>query len=203
MPNTNGASTNAASANAASTDDLLLERYLDGELDVTERASVEARLRSDPDARERFEALSGFEAGLRSAIDARVSRLPEGALWARIEAGLAEEQAPARRAPAPTLLERVKAWFTIPPMEFALSAGAVAAAVVVGVWMSRTAPPPAAAAPEVAVADETGNNTFVVEDCVVDSGTVVIDVPPDDPSLPAVVWYFEDEDGPNKVDGKG
>lgn len=184
-------------------DDLLLERYLDGELDVTERAAMEARLRTDADARERLEALRDFETGVQRALDARLARLPEGALWARVEAGLEAEAVPARSIAQPTLLDRLKAWLSIPRFELALSGAAVAAAVLVVLWMGRTAPTPPAAAPEVAIAVDSGNNTFVIESCEVDSGTVVIDVSPDDPSMPAVVWYFEDEGEPSKVDGKG
>ena len=179
---------------ASGIDDERLECYLDGELAPHEVTSLESELRDDADARERLEILRTFERGIRGGLDARVAQIPEGALWARIEAGLP------KAATGPTWIERLRAWFAVPAFELKLSFAATGLAAAVVIWMIQSPEAPVAA-PEATLAAVSESNAFVVESYEVSRGTVVIDVPPDDPTMPAVVWYFDDEPGADPAGG--
>jgi anti-sigma factor RsiW len=171
--------------------------YLDGELEPDGVAQLEARLASEPETAARLESFRRFSGAVESALDARVASVPVGALWERVSAEL--DAAPAAlpskvpvAAPARVgVMERLRRFFAMPPLELGLTAGAAVAAIAVAVWTLRSGPTRPAAAPD-AVA-EAPDNTFVIESYEVTEGTVVIDVQEDDPSAPAVVWHFVDE----------
>ncbi|MBT9558749.1 MAG: hypothetical protein IV100_22145 [Myxococcales bacterium] len=179
--------------------------YLDGELDPDDVAQLEARLASDPDTAVRLESFRRFTGAVETALDARVASIPAGALWERVSAEL--DAAPPLPSPVPVaaparvgLMERLRRFFAMPPLEFGLTATAAVAAIAVSVWTLRSGPTRPAAPPE-AVA-EAPDNTFVIESYEVTEGTVVIDVQEDDPSAPAVVWHFvDDADQPSPTQG--
>ncbi|MCC7398497.1 MAG: hypothetical protein IT455_15610 [Planctomycetes bacterium] len=58
-------------------EDLLLQRYLDGELDAAARAACDARLLTEPQLRQRLDSLRGFAAGF-AAMRAEGRRAPAG-----------------------------------------------------------------------------------------------------------------------------
>lgn len=172
--------------------------YLDGELEPDGALELEARLASDPETATRLESFRRFSGAVESALDARVAAIPSGALWDRVSAEI--DAVPVAPSAVPVaapvhvgLMERLRRFFTMPPLELGLTAGAVAAAIAVSVWTMQSGPNRPALLPD-AVA-EAPDNTFVIESYEVTEGTVVIDVQEDDPSAPAVVWHFVDDAG--------
>ncbi len=172
--------------------------YLDGELEPDGVAQLEARLPSDPETAARLESFRRFNGAVETALDARVAAIPAGSVWERVSAEL--EASPPLPSPVPVaapirvgVMERLRRFFTMPPLELGLTAGAVAAAIAISVWTIGSSPGEPVALPEVAL--EAPNNTFVIESYEVTEGTVVIDVQEDDPSAPAVVWHFVDDAG--------
>lgn len=170
--------------------------YLDGELEPDGVAQLDARLASDPETAARLESFRRFSGAVESALDARVASVPALALWERVSAEL--DAAPARPSKVPVaastrvgVMERLRRFFAMPPLELGLTAGAAVAAIAVAVWTLRSGPARPTAAPEAVT--EAPDNTFVIESYEVTEGTVVIDVQEDDPSAPAVVWHFVDE----------
>ncbi len=173
-------------------DDTLLQRYLDHDLDPEERARTDALLAADPAARQRLEDYEALVRATASALDARLARIPAGALWDRLESELDAGAAPAR-----SWLDRLMAAFRVPRLELGLACGALAAAAAIVVWVRLSAVPAGPA--QVAKASETAaeeiqKNALIVESYEVTEGTVVIDVSEDMPGAPAVVWHFVDDD---------
>ena len=77
-------------------DDGKLTAYLDGELDQAEQAALEARLASEPNLRERLEALRAAADRTRVAFAALLETAPVADMRARLDAALAAT--PARAA---------------------------------------------------------------------------------------------------------
>ena len=79
-------------------DDRQLTAYLDGELDETERAALDARLAAEPLLRARLEALRVAADRSRAAFAALLEAAPVAAMQTRLNAALAAP--PARAAPS-------------------------------------------------------------------------------------------------------
>ena len=167
---------------------VLLERYLDGELPADELAAVEAAIAVSPRHQEQVEEHHAIREALREASAHAVAQAPLEGLWERISAEI-DAQAPRVPVGPPSLVERLRVWWTTPRLAVAL--GVAAALVVGGLWLARQAPPSAPPAPAETARDD---HRLIVESYEVTSGTVVIDVDPEDADAPAVVWHFVDED---------
>ena len=169
-----------------------IERYLDGELPEAMRPPVEAALESCDDCLAYAEEPSRLGEALRADIADAVMRAPLDGLWDRIEPELGRE---AQRVKRPSLGGRLRAWWATQRLELVLGACATAAAVALLVWIAGgpTEQTPAAVdeAPAIAAPED---NTLQVESYEVDEGTVVIDVDPEDPTAPAIVWHFVDDE---------
>lgn len=201
-------------------DDTLLERYLDGELPEAMMPRVESALESCEHCQATLEELSTIRLSIQSSISEAADAAPLDQLWGRLEAEL-DLGGPAAAPRQPTWRERVADWWENRRLELALGSMAAACAVLVAVWVGASmsvAPPSADQAPEVAsdapqspqpsvvagtdkpersqrrVAKASPNNRLVVESTEVREGVVVIDVDPDDPGAPAIVWHLVDEE---------
>lgn len=200
-------------------DQMLIERYLDGELPPALRARAEAVLEHCAECRTHFEEFCELRLELRASIEAAVDAAPLGDLWARLEPqltyreDLASETAPSRMGFARGLLARWRDAWGHRRLELALGGLAAACAVLVVVWMAGSlsgagvslepklggvagigAPSGDAAGDAADVEPSVADNRLVVEETEVREGSVVIDIDPDDPSAPAVVWHLVDSE---------
>ena len=176
-------------------DQELLPRYLDGELPAALREQVEHELTRCDDCCERLAELTFVGDAVRMDIAAAVESAPLDGLWDRIEPGLGELE------PSPTTVwSRLRAWWSERPLEVGLSLAATCAALLLCVWMAgqMSAGEPAlvqgVAFDQAPRALDAELNTLVVESYEVRQGTVIIDVDPDDPGAPAVVWHYVDDE---------
>lgn len=108
-------------AEVAPAEDALLHGFADGQLDVSARAAVAARLASDPAARAELAEIAGLSAAIGEAV--RASRGPAPALWDGVAAAigldpdavpgwdpaLLREAVRAEAGPAPSLVASVLA----------------------------------------------------------------------------------------------
>ena len=167
----------------------LLERYIDDELPDVLVRRVEVALETCAHCRDEVDALLQLRSVLQEDIAAAMEAAPLDGLWDQLEPELGP-MAPAK----PSLLDRAREWWDTRRLEAAMGLAVAAAAIAVLVWVAGSLPTTSTVEPELADA-AGGDNTLIVESYEVHEGTVIIDVDPDDPTAPAVVWHFvEDED---------
>lgn len=183
-------------------EETMLERYLDGELAREELSKVESALESSQECRDYLDELTRIRTMMRADVQAAVAVAPLDGLWDRIVGELDRVPAgvPAEPVAAPTLIDWLRAWLAARPIEVPLNALVAVAAILVCVWFAGSLPDQArstaATEPVEPLADVAQqDNTLIVESAEVDLGTIVIDVDPEDPSTPAVVWHLVDEEG--------
>jgi len=164
----------------------LLERYIDGELPEVLSARVEIGLESCGHCRDELNALMEVRSALQDHVAAAVAAAPLDGLFDRIE-GQLDDPTPARVP----FVERLRTWWQTQRLEAALSLAVAAAAIAVVFWVGGSLPERSATEPSLAEA-RGGDNTLIVESYEVQEGTVIIDVDPDDPTAPAVVWHYVD-----------
>ncbi|MFT5432376.1 MAG: anti-sigma factor RsiW [Myxococcota bacterium] len=169
-------------------DTTLLERYVDDELPDILVRRVETALETCPHCRLIVDEHLSLRKVLRDDISAAVSAASFGGLWDRIEPEL---EAPL--ASKPSLMDRAREWWENRRLEAALGFGVALATVAVLVWVGTATLGHQVAAGDLADASN-GDNTLIIESYEVKEGTVVIDVDPDDPTAPAVVWHFVDDE---------
>jgi anti-sigma factor RsiW len=169
-------------------DTTLLERYVDEELPDVLVRRVEAALETCPHCRSTVDEHLSLRTVLREDISAAVSAASFEDLWDRIDAKL---EAPL--ASKPSLMDRAREWWENRRLEAALGFGVALAAVAVLVWVGTAAVGHPVVTGDLANAS-SGDNTLIIESYEVKEGTVVIDVDPDDPTAPAVVWHFVDDE---------
>ena len=170
-------------------DTTLLERYADDELPAVMRRRVEAALESCEHCQDELAQLYAVREALVEHMAMAVDAAPLDSLWDRIEDQLGPTEVPQQ----PSFAERLRAWWNSQRLELAFGAAIAACAAVLLVWVAGSLPERGAAQPELVEATG-GNNQLVVESYEVKEGTVVIDVDPDDPTAPAVVWHFVDDE---------
>ncbi len=73
-----------------------LQRFFDGDLNPRRARKVYARVIADPDERKRLEALDELGALVREGAEAAADDADFSHLWARVEAGIEAEEAPAQ-----------------------------------------------------------------------------------------------------------
>lgn len=170
-------------------EDYVLEQYFDDELSNADRALVEHELEHCPACQARLEAMSLARLSLQGAFAAVVDNAPLDGLWDRVQSEI-QPYVPSDA----TWWERVRAFWSVPRLDFALGAAAAACAAAIVTWVVASAP--VAEKPGAAVVSSvTEDHTLVVESIEALEGTVVIDVDPENPSAPAVVWHYVDEEG--------
>ncbi len=175
-------------------DQPLLERYLDGELSGALTFRVESALETCEHCRATLDELSTIKLAVQSDITAAVEAAPLDGLWARIDAqlNLDNEMVQPR-----SWLDRIKGWWEGQRTELVLGAVVATCAVLLAVWIGGSLnvqlpvpEAPTAVAPVRQLAP--ANNRLVVESTEVREGVVIIDVDPDDPAAPAIVWHLVD-----------
>ncbi len=179
----------------------LLERYLDGELEPSLVPRVESALESSEEYRRHLDELTQIRMALREDVAAAVASAPLDQLWDRISVALDEETGleavpdPPPEPSRPGLIEQLKRWWETQRLEAALGAMAAVAAIALCVWFVQSMPG-AATTTETPVAESEApaDNTLIVESAEAEQGTIVIDVDPEDPTAPAVVWHLMDEE---------
>ncbi len=186
-------------------DDALLERYMDGELEPSLIARVEAALEECQHCRDHIEAFEAIQGAMRAEIVDAVARAPLDQLWGRIDEQLQAAKprvVPDAPVTAPTAapagwVARLRVWWETQRLEAALGGLAAAAAILVCVWFVQSMPTTKPVADPATAAVEMTNlpdNTLVIESAEAESGTILIDIDPEDPSTPAVVWHIVDDD---------
>ncbi|MFT7624205.1 MAG: anti-sigma factor RsiW [Myxococcota bacterium] len=186
-------------------DETLIERYLDGELPPDLVARVETALETSTECQQHLDELIEIRSVLRADIAMAVEAAPLDDLWGRISQALDEAPVPQAATPAAplNLINRLRHWWDNQRLEVAMSSFAAVCAVMLCVWFVQSMPASAPAGePGSDSANDSANvvspatdNTLIVESAEADEGTIVIDVDPEDPSSPAVVWHLVDEEG--------
>lgn len=115
----------------------LLSGYLDGELPEEQQAAVEQCLLEEPEAGQALDQLLRTRELLRTSYAQELAQVDLSGLWDAIEPRL-ETRVPgvvaSLAAPAPGILERVKAWWEALGFAPMALAGGFAALLVVGIW---------------------------------------------------------------------
>ena len=189
----------------------LLHAYMDGETTPEETQFVEAELEADAAYRDELEGLRAMSEALRAPIEAEMAQVDLSGLWPAIEKEIRVEEPvrPVVTDAAPTWMERLQSFFTIPQLGYV---GAMALIGVVGLWVMDGVPGEGAKGPDmgapVVASGESqdsanqgskgsldGSNLAFVSGLEYESGTVFVDQDPEDPTAPLIVWHIEDDMG--------
>ena len=161
-----------------------LQRYFDGELDLSMTREVHRLLQQSEKDQPRVRSLEQMRSLISEATSAEADRANLDHLWSRVRAGIAEEQ-------PLSLAERCSFWLRRYGFAVAAATALVVVALAITLWSANRAPSDRAPVPPQSVANRN--------DCVIESldvgpqavSTIFTIEDPEESGETTVIWVTE------------